>query len=192
VLYTPRPRSWDHPRPCGEQPSCHVQSQPPIGSPPPLRGTGGEGQDAGDKGRITPAPAGNSGTRSTNRLPLRDHPRPCGEQFLGFLAGFSWGGSPPPLRGTGFFHPARHADIRITPAPAGNRSSNSTLSPLLEDHPRPCGEQTTCTLTTIRRLGSPPPLRGTADEQSFVTWEIRITPAPAGNRKPSISIKTPT
>ena len=48
----------DHPRLCGEKPasSSLVMFQP--GSPPPMRGKGGEKGDPGEQGRITPAYAG--------------------------------------------------------------------------------------------------------------------------------------
>ena len=72
----------DHPRVCGEEKSRYCKHHSVSGSPPRMRGRGGQIERLYDLVRITPAYAGKSpdcpfwpGTR-------RDHPRVCGEEFL--------------------------------------------------------------------------------------------------------------
>ena len=50
----------DHPRPCGEQVGIQSDERDELGSPPPMRGTGLFGRAESNRGRITPAHAGNS------------------------------------------------------------------------------------------------------------------------------------
>ena len=71
--------------------------------------------------RITPAPAGNRFLFGMILAYIQDHPRPCGEQDLRFDSEGRVPGSPPPLRGTGYFKKIIAYYVRITPAPAGNR-----------------------------------------------------------------------
>ena len=47
-----------------------------------------------------------------------------------------------------------------------------------------CGEQFSYGAANTRRQGSPPRVRGTVKEQSFVMGQQRITPACAGNSIP--------
>ena len=50
-----------------------------------------------------------------------------------------------------------------------------------EDHPRVCGEQAPPRYFGQAHKGSPPRVRGTADQDSDIPDEDRITPACAGN-----------
>ena len=173
----------DHPRPCGEQvwPDKPVSIQ--EGSPPPLRGTDRSGKSRYQTNRITPAPAGNSTLSTILVSPVKDHPRPCGEQGLKLHRLNLMQGSPPPLRGTvtkTLTAPQREG---ITPAPAGNSNLLGSGSTVNRDHPRPCGEQPNPIPNNFSLTGSPPPLRGTVPLGSCPVLPNRITPAPAGNRK---------
>ena len=91
---------WDHPRVCGEQTVPSRQGTPKIGSPPRVRGTGGQAAAGGGAGRITPACAGNRRNICLCQPGQRDHPRVCGEQSLPAEAILFTVGSPPRVRGT--------------------------------------------------------------------------------------------
>ena len=93
----------------------------------------------------------------------RDHPRVCGEQ--------SWRRGPRPSPG------------RITPACAGNRSTEVFPKSADSDHPRVCGEQRPPSSTMAAKIGSPPRVRGTEDLRRQGGGHRRITPACAGNRR---------
>ena len=70
----------DHPRVCGEKSSPLGTKFCVKGSPPRVRGKAfGQAWDA-IVPRITPACAGKSWTDGSKIIPLRDHPRVCGEK----------------------------------------------------------------------------------------------------------------
>ena len=71
---------------------------------------------------ITPAYAGKSLKMDCTSPPHRDHPRLCGEKFVGRQRTFTKKGSPPPMRGKAI----------------GAGDAN----PDTGDHPRLCGEKT--------------------------------------------------
>ena len=73
---------------------------------------------------------------------------------------------------------------RITPAHAGNSRAFNHNPASIEDHPRPCGEQSWSLPYPIVHMGSPPPMRGTAFFSSCSMRYARITPAHAGNSTP--------
>ena len=130
----------DHPRVCGEL-SCRLGGQRRgVGSSPRVRGTRHRGLVRSRFGRIIPACAGNSPSRSRPARPATDHPRVCGELTIstGMLGPHD--GSSPRVRGT---HCRRHAARlfrRIIPACAGNSSFPSPMRTASTDHPRVCGE----------------------------------------------------
>ena len=91
--------SGDHPRVCGEKPNCFFWLATHWGSPPRVRGKD-RGALLGDEhGRITPACAGKSCSRSRNRRTEKDHPRVCGEKMIAPRIMSSDTGSPPRVRG---------------------------------------------------------------------------------------------
>ena len=95
-------------------------------------------------------------------------------------------GSPPHMRGTDA-RPEKSSDPRgITPAHAGNSVFSASISFPFRDHPRTCGEQQRCPVTTAWLLGSPPHMRGTVYEDCEGTFGIGITPAHAGNSSSAI------
>ncbi len=71
---------------------------------------------------------------------------------------------------------------RITPACAGNRTANGGKARGEGDHPRVCGEQKKAIKTKKLPEGSPPRVRGTAKKSPPFLYDLRITPACAGNR----------
>ena len=178
----------DHPRVCGEQ---HVGLSRRLGrkgSPPRVRGTGEPGTDAEVVNRITPACAGNSLIGAGQAGQNGDHPRVCGEQGPIGSRGGSTTGSPPRVRGTACAGPGLALVWTITPACAGNRDPPFWLLVGSGDHPRVCGEQDAEGHGPGAGVGSPPRVRGTANEVTTSTATTRITPACAGN---SVSMTNP-
>ena len=155
-----------------------------MGSPPRVRGTVHAHTPMGLWIGITPACAGNRQTGILTCLPMKDHPRVCGEQLYYKFNRHKRGGSPPRVRGTEGLRLDFGIWTRITPACAGN---SPILTPKMcqnRDHPRVCGEQNSHSTATQDRLGSPPRVRGTAPHPVVVDDHHRITPACAGNSLP--------
>ena len=69
---------------------------------------------------------------------------------------------------------------RITPAYAGKSSGWRWVITISQDHPRLCGEKLALAGKFTGEVGSPPPMRGKAGEQTPETMYQRITPAYAG------------
>ena len=131
----------DHPRACGEKTSPVSLSTSAPGSPPRLRGEAFRIRAPLYSTGITPAPAGRSvKTQHKNQL-LRDHPRACGEKEWYDQPNVLCVGSPPRLRGEVERLPTDWEDLRITPAPAGRRSTKPMRNGGKRDHPRACGEK---------------------------------------------------
>ena len=69
---------------------------------------------------------------------------------------------------------------RITPAYAGKRQITVHCVCGSQDHPRLCGEKFQQRATLPALKGSPPPMRGKANDDVDPPERIRITPAYAG------------
>ena len=151
------------------------------GSPPPTRGTRLASSHPIIFLRITPAYAGNTGTRKPYTIFARDHPRLRGEQRLTPTALGIKPGSPPPTRGTLSRLLPECTSSRITPAYAGNTVSTGYLQILIQDHPRLRGEHSPTQVKAVKCIGSPPPTRGTLTKGTLLVFVARITPAYAGN-----------
>ena len=130
------------------------------GSPPPMRGKAASMQTASFRLGITPAYAGKRLCWYAYEGFPQDHPRLCGEKKQKSVSSLTVPGSPPPMRGKGFF-----ADFR---------------SSFAWDHPRLCGEKQTGAESEEMLPGSPPPMRGKASGFDSVTAVFGITPAYAG------------
>ena len=113
---------------------------------------------------------------------FRDHPRVCGEQWKLPCKALEYPGSPPRVRGTVVKGLVKCLSVRITPACAGNSIRRGFAGKSGRDHPRVCGEQIMTDRKAIRRLGSPPRVRGTAMPRDGMDALVGITPACAGNR----------
>ena len=90
---------------------------------------------------ITPAYAGKSTTPVQIARGMWDHPRLCGEKTVhrnGLICGT---GSPPPMRGKGYYNTFQIVDDGITPAYAGKSTWFRLALGDNEDHPRLCGEK---------------------------------------------------
>ena len=76
-------KSEDHPRLCGEKHNKFVIVFHMKGSPPPMRGKEYLRYSCRNRSRITPAYAGKSLCERIETDSKWDHPRLCGEKFLG-------------------------------------------------------------------------------------------------------------
>ena len=155
-----------------------------LGSPPRMRGKGA----APDLGLchigITPAYAGKSGRTENYNRGNRDHPRVCGEKSRSSSASSAASGSPPRMRGKASFFGTFRPGVRITPAYAGKRTRGSEYMTQKRDHPRVCGEKIHAVLHHLRRLGSPPRMRGKVNDRGLRSLRSGITPAYAGKSPP--------
>ena len=114
----------DHPRSCGEQYVLNGSPIPGKGSPPLMRGTGADLLEGTEWHRITPAHAGNSFYFMRYFIFPQDHPRSCGEQHSPPKSTVATVGSPPLMRGTAQILGCLPSPAGITPAHAGNSSSD--------------------------------------------------------------------
>ena len=80
----------------------------------------------------------------------------------------------------------KHTDHRITPAYAGKSYAPAFSFPILEDHPRVCGEKTVFRTNGPTTEGSPPRMRGKVIKQVLEMLDKRITPAYAGKSCPGV------
>ena len=89
----------DHPRTCGEHMVKVRVTVDVPGSSPHMRGAQARGRGRRAVGRIIPAHAGSTKIPRPSRRPSRDHPRTCGEHWLGMPARPLITGSSPHMRG---------------------------------------------------------------------------------------------
>ena len=131
---------------------------------------------------ITPAYAGKRISSARRSPPDTDHPRLCGEK--GNLQRCPDGtmGSPPPMRGKAEMRRPESDNRGITPAYAGKSFRLHFWRSYEQDHPRLCGEKTSCTVLIQHAGGSPPPMRGKGLCIHKFLCCCRITPAYAGKR----------
>ena len=158
----PCSRREDHPRVCGEKFFVTYPATYRYG--------------------ITPACAGKRSVDGNARLSEQDHPRMCGEKVFQLSASSSWLGSPPHVRGKGISFQAVRLGLWITPACAGKRETPKNDLKTTQDHPRMCGEKFNLLYYYGYNKGSPPHVRGKAQEWMAEGKEERITPACAGKR----------
>ena len=129
---------------------------------------------------ITPADAGKTCATGLRGMPLRDHPRGCGEnakqreRIQGDL------GSPPRMRGKPLFCVMIYKTLGITPADAGKTCKKCSQFSQYRDHPRGCGENADDFAACADQKGSPPRMRGKRFERYSGSQAERITPADAG------------
>ena len=72
----------------------------------------------------------------------------------------------------------------ITPAHAGKSSSKRCRPLAFGDHPRACGEKKVLSVDESDKAGSPPRMRGKAQQRPRSAARCGITPAHAGKRSP--------
>ena len=110
--------------------------------------------------RITPAYAGKTIAGFKNIWIIEDHPRVCGENLVSRVSGGLFPGSPPRMRGKPIFDFLFEFGDGITPAYAGKTALSTVYGTSGGDHPRVCGENTSCDWGIDREVGSPPRMRG--------------------------------
>ena len=130
--------------------------------------------------RITPADAGKTERLILDAEALEDHPRGCGENLLRAFEFWQVPGSPPRMRGKHSRSQLSALWRRITPADAGKTPSCTTFAPLVQDHPRGCGENIFTAAYFYRQSGSPPRMRGKRRGRRTPALDSGITPADAG------------
>ena len=170
----------DHPRRCGENGISGRETELTQGSPPRMRGKPKEYTDKQDVAGITPADAGKTSVKGSNRNNYWDHPRGCGENFSVIPCPKYGKGSPPRMRGKPFCGIGIYSADRITPADAGKTVVFLFYTTMCRDHPRGCGENICCCYCIVCGLGSPPRMRGKHAYSSPRIEPLRITPADAG------------
>ena len=154
----------DHPRVCGEKGWQTTLAKHLTGSPPRMRGKGFAHSVINSDFGITPAYAGKSKHYAPTCRLRRDHPRVCGEKHKRPCACLYSGGSPPRMRGKVHRVHQELCRVGITPAYAGKSFTSVFTSLEVQDHPRVCGEKRTNLSTSPVIIGSPPRMRGKADE----------------------------
>ena len=171
----------DHPRSCGEHLPNGRGPQFLRGSSPLVRGA--LRADCADMPRdgIIPARAGSTTHCSSGGPEGRDHPRSCGEHWMGRTNEDRAEGSSPLVRGA-LPHPEAVLDRQgIIPARAGSTSTATIGDSITRDHPRSCGEHTLFSSLSFRAQGSSPLVRGALADFVYVLNGKGIIPARAGS-----------
>ena len=132
--------------------------------------------------RITPAHAGKRRIIHDLEDDYQDHPRTCGEKISSYAIGHIQLGSPPHMRGKVLRAFLMSMPSRITPAHAGKSSQLYSSNSAIRDHPRTCGEKLDNIMSCTRAEGSPPHMRGKANQNRQAIIKEGITPAHAGKR----------
>ena len=174
-----------HPRSRGEHYDVATGVLREFGSPPLARGTQEAGRVPRLHARLTPARAGNTSGVITSPVMISAHPRSRGEHIPARVQALPRYGSPPLARGThstyGLFQVAR----RLTPARAGNTTTVEKIIKYRTAHPRSRGEHFAGPVPRRFPCGSPPLARGTPGRWYDQLGRLRLTPARAGNTKPT-------
>ena len=176
---------------CGEKGGFQRQFQHGGGSPPRMRGKEVTEEDQYSFAGITPACAGKRLSCSRSAPDGRDHPRVCGEKIRVASPRITQRGSPPRVRGK---VPRLCKDLErmgITPACAGKSAGVALRACAVGDHPRVCGEKVYHKPRGFSMQGSPPRMRGKADQLPGGFWDAGITPAYAGKSRPGRGAGTP-
>ena len=180
----PRPapsrRRPDHPRACGANSAMASSAALTCGSSPRMRGKRVEQLSKDDGGRIIPAHAGQTGTRSSGSGPASDHPRACGANLGETGQRLDRTGSSPRMRGKRKAEVLSNALDRIIPAHAGQTARMASSAWLRPDHPRACGANPEHVGVVVAVHGSSPRMRGKRPLGLQGDAHHRIIPAHAG------------
>ena len=151
------------------------------GSSPRVRGAGNPLEWFLTLPGIIPACAGSRCLPPPPSTRWRDHPRVCGEQFIGTALVFGRLGSSPRVRGAVLQLVRVCHWVGIIPACAGSRPDLINPRTMARDHPRVCGEQLHICLVFLTGKGSSPRVRGAAFYAIFGHSATGIIPACAGS-----------
>ena len=145
---------------CGENLQGGILIDTPEGSPPRVRGKRFVASGGSEAKGITPACAGKTSREIMFWIPVKDHPRVCGENRIFSICKKFSTGSPPRVRGKQQKMQINFYSRRITPACAGKTLNPATSPPTCEHHPRVCGENALYAQQIEKVSGSPPRVRG--------------------------------
>ena len=134
----------------------------------------------GEDPRLIPARAGKTFWRGIVALPLRAHPRACGENSAGSTATGSRQGSSPRVRGKLIVITSSPLCVGLIPARAGKTSSASCSAVLAAAHPRACGENWMSPGCWRIVMGSSPRVRGKRRPSAASTPRRRAHPRACG------------
>ena len=170
-----------HPRVRGEHSTAWHTRWGTCGSSPRARGTLRGWRLEGDRLRVIPACAGNTGAarRSSGWSP--GHPRVRGEHADSIPVPRVVDGSSPRARGTPEQACAGAGPRRVIPACAGNTGTVCSASADRPGHPRVRGEHSKSASRSETEDGSSPRARGTPTPKPLRTGTRRVIPACAGN-----------
>ena len=171
---------------CGEKHVCTGSGGVSVGSPPRVRGKVLRVCVYRPDARITPACAGKRKSGKSTLIEDKDHPRVCGEKSKDMQKTIEDYGSPPRVRGKEILNDLISSGKGITPACAGKSFKRYAQLFAIKDHPRVCGEKFTSAARSLAQIGSPPRVRGKAEQGGHHMGKTRITPACAGKRALSL------
>ena len=129
-----------HPRVCGENIFILANSGSHSGSSPRVRGKRCTISPSRRHFGLIPACAGKTIRAFDGRVPLRAHPRVCGENESLPYTTYRESGSSPRVRGKLILANSRPNGFRLIPACAGKTSVFGSAGPSPKAHPRVCGE----------------------------------------------------
>ena len=174
------PTSRAHPRVCGENSSIRLLISSSSGSPPRVRGKPANSCSEKRPCRLTPACAGKTPSGPGRTRGPRAHPRVCGENLVCRRTIHTFAGSPPRVRGKRAEPPGSPCGAGLTPACAGKTGRRGRRRGRPRAHPRVCGENHCTMFNALRRMGSPPRVRGKRCAGRRFSNASRLTPACAG------------
>ena len=129
-----------HPRACGDNSWCRVDSGQDSGSPPRVRGQLLTWDRCASATRFTPARAGTITAARDQYRRVTVHPRACGDNALVPFGWMTFLGSPPRVRGQCGQRDSDADGYRFTPARAGTMKLRIGIVPHASVHPRACGD----------------------------------------------------
>ena len=173
-----------HPRVGGEHAASVDGARLFLGSSPRGRGTRQVSVAQPVGGRVIPAWAGNTYTRSPGPGLQTGHPRVGGEHVVCPRPLLRRVGSSPRGRGTLCTPARRDFSRRVIPAWAGNTFCARPRSLRASGHPRVGGEHLKSYNRIWNRYGSSPRGRGTLGHSDLLLLHQRVIPAWAGNTPP--------
>ncbi len=132
-------------------------------------------------GGIIPARAGSTAREHLGRDRGQDHPRSCGEHWLNHQHRTWSEGSSPLVRGARAPSWCLFSAHGIIPARAGSTNMYYQTHPILQDHPRSCGEHLLPYRSKSLHAGSSPLVRGALFSSHFISVRRGIIPARAGS-----------
>ena len=186
----PSPAPTDHPRSRGVYASSCCGTAAASGSSPLARGLPRRTQYCHFCGRIIPARAGFTRSRSALAVTGRDHPRSRGVYADPPAQCRAPPGSSPLARGLLPYDTRDDEIARIIPARAGFTGRQRLAGLAHRDHPRSRGVYAESALVVVSRAGSSPLARGLLGDGFAEVVEPGIIPARAGFTTPGRGPRT--